>query len=72
MNANIKLKYKGSNPDFTLDGIYQVLGLSADGGTPYVIILSDVGQLVATHLQGGSPDFELVSVTVPGEVQLYP
>lgn len=33
MNANIKVRYIGSNPDFTANQIYQVLALDGSTGS---------------------------------------
>jgi hypothetical protein len=67
MCANIKVKYVGSNPAFTFDKVYQVLAVS---GTSVVIMSDDAGFLATFPLS--DPDIELVSVTAPDQVQLYP
>lgn len=69
MSANVKIRYKGTNPDFTYDGIYQSLGFIGDSTVKFVL-LTDSNQFVAFN--ANDADIELVSITYPGEVQIYP
>lgn len=73
MNANIRAKYIGSNPIFTVNQDYQVLALDmSTGSTVRFGVLDDNGVLQVGSFGGGTPDWTLVSITYPGEVQIYP
>ena len=74
MNANIKVRYIGTNPIFTTNKIYQVLAMDgSSGSSARYIILEDAGfPYVVSPFGGVNADVELVSVTYPGEIQLYP
>lgn len=74
MLANVKIKFIDPvyDPDvhFTLDQVYPVLALSGAAPVSY-IVLNDIDVIQA--IQVTAANFELVSVTVPGDdVQLYP
>jgi len=71
MCANAKVKYVGSNAAFTADKIYPVLSISLNGSTPVFVILADDASFMA-GFPPSDPDIELVSVTYPGDIQLYP
>lgn len=76
MSANIKVRYTNTvvDPDvhFTFDAIYQVLSTSVDSGTVFLVVLNDVGKLQGVTTGQPNSHFELVSVTYPGDVQIYP
>lgn len=76
MNANIKIKYTDTivDPDvhFTFDQSYQVLSVTGDGATVWLVVLNDIGKLQSVTAGATNSHFELVSITYPGEVQIYP
>lgn len=76
MSANIKIKYTGTvvDPDvhFTFDAVYQALSASVDSGTVFLVVLNDIGKLQGVTTGAVNSNFELVSITYPGEVQIYP
>jgi hypothetical protein len=67
MNANVRLKYVGENEEvFTTDKVYQVIAFV---GTGQPVLLTDANTFGPVNLNA---DWELVSVTYPGEVTLFP
>lgn len=76
MSASIRIKYIGTDPDpdihFTFDQVYQVLATTADGGSVLQVVLNDIGKLQSVTTGASNSNFELVSITYPGEVQIYP
>jgi hypothetical protein len=80
MQMLVKLKYVGTGGDdvetgLTTNNVYVALVITTvgkSGNAPSAIILDDSGLPYTTHSIAQPLYWEVVSVTAPGEVQIYP
>lgn len=77
MSALVKIKYVGQgefniHPDLTLNQVYTVLGFDGSVTAQLQAIIVNGSTLKLVIGLGSADIWELVSVTVPGDVTLFP
>ena len=66
-----KVKYLGSGPaGFTVNNLYTVMGWGDGGGNIIAFVINDNGDVARAQVDGSV--FELASVDILGNIQIYP